>query len=244
MKEEIQSAAQFVCDKLKENNHLSDEQCDLFGTTLEELMLKRFENHWHPDKPLKGNAYRCININHEECVLDPMLREAAVESFIDVEDLRTTFPDGLALWVDPFDVSYRLGRRSICPIFKKYNSSKPLSSSKKRMGNTIMKAATVQFQHANNDVILKSKLNTSAPSFVPTNRATQDISSIWPRNWSENYSPWSQSSYQDYNSYFQKHPDQKMYNRYHWHRNQKEQQEEKKLSSRGFEFRSVAQEAY
>ena len=244
MKEEVQSAAHFVCEKLKENSHLSDEQCELFRTTLEELMLKRFENHWHPDKPLKGNAYRCININHEECVLDPMLNEAAMESFIDVEDLRTTFPDGLALWVDPYDVSYRLGRRSICPIFKRYNSNKPLSCTKKRMGNITARAPISQFPNAKSDVVLHSKLNTSAPSFVPTTMATQSLSSIWTSNWSGNYQPWSRMSSQNQHSQFHRYPDQTIYNRYHWHRSEKEQQDDRQLSNRKFEFRTVAQEAY
>ena len=245
MKEEVQSAARFVCDKLKENQHLSDEQCELFKTTLEELMFQRFQNHWHPDKPLKGNAYRCLNINHEECVLDPMLKEAADESFIDVEDLRFTFPDGLALWVDPFDVSYRLGRRSICTIFKKFSNNRPTSKTKKTMGRFSTKVAAGQLPVINNDVVLNSKLNTSAPSFVPTTKANQDLSSIWTRNWNNNHQqPWGRSSNQEFYSYFQRNPDQKVYNRYHWHKNEKQQHEEQKLPNRGFEFRNVAQEAY
>lgn len=243
MKEEVQSAALFVCEKLKVNHHLSDEQCDLFRTTLEDLMFKRFHNHWHPDKPLKGNAYRCLNINHEECVLDPMLKEAALESFIDVEDLRLTFPDGLALWVDPFDVSYRLGRKPICPIYKRYNSSKPPTYSQKHIFS--MKGAAGQRPIVNSDLVSNSKLNTSAPSFVPTTRVTQDLSTIWTNSLTHNKQPsWNQNSSQDFYSYFQRNPDQKVYNRFHWHRSEK-QQGERKLSNRsGFEFRNVAQVAY
>ena len=238
MKEEIQHATHFLCEKLKENKHLSDEQCELFGTTLESLMLQRFRNHWHPDKPLKGNAYRCININHEECVLDPMLKEAANESFIDAEDIKTTFPKGLALWVDPFDVSYRYGRKSICPIFKKYNSSKPFSNSKNSLVDSSKKATVFQLPNTSTNMVFNSKLNTSAPSFVPTTRVTQDLSSIWPTNYH------SFNSGQDFYSHFRRYPEEKMYDRYHWHRNEKDQHEERRLANQGFEFRNVAQEVY
>lgn len=295
MKDEVQSAAQFVCDKLKEKDFLSDEQCELFKTTLEELMLQRFNNHWHPEKPLKGNAYRCLNINHEECVLDPMLKQAAIESFIDLDDLRVVFPDGLALWVDPYDVSYRLGtgrKAAICPIFKRYNPYKapPQGQQRKTHGvqnqhsHQISKIwAAGQRQNNVNELVSKSKLNTAAPSFIPTTqqssifapttqqssnfapitqqsssfaptnhhqaapKSSQDLSQIWSKNFQSSQQPrWQQQSNQEYYSYFQRNADQKVYNRYHWHRedHQAQPSQEKKLSGRGFEFRSVAQEAY
>ena len=283
MKDEVKSAAQFVCDKLKEKDFLSDEQCELFKTTLEELMLQRFNNHWHPEKPLKGNAYRCLNINHEECVLDPMLKQAAIESFIDLDDLRVVFPDGLALWVDPFDVSYRLGtgrKAAICPIFKRHNPYKAPPQSHLRKTNGVQNqhqfskmGAAGQRPNNVNELVSKSKLNTAAPSFIPTTqqssnfiattqhssifsptnqhqsttKASQDLSQIWSKNFQNTQQQrWQQQSNQEYYSYFQRTSDQKVYNRYHWHREDHQQQpaQEKKLSGRGFEFRTVAQEAY
>lgn len=202
MKDEVKSAAQFVCDKLKEKDFLSDEQCELFKTTLEELMLERFENHWHPEKPLKGNAYRCLNINHEECVLDPMLKQAAIESFIDLDDLRGIFPNGLALWVDPFDVSYRLGngrKAPICPVFKRYNPYKAQPQGYQR------RTYGMQYQHQYSkmgaagqrpntvkELVSNSKLNTAAPSFIPT---TQQSSSFIPTTQqSTSFAPTQQST--------------------------------------------------
>eukprot|EP00112_Aurelia_sp_Birch-Aquarium-sp1_P009668 Seg2105.2 transcript_id=Seg2105.2/GoldUCD/mRNA.D3Y31 product="Protein BTG1" protein_id=Seg2105.2/GoldUCD/D3Y31 len=289
MKDEVKSAAQFVCDKLKEKDFLSDEQCELFKTTLEELMLQRFDNHWHPEKPLKGNAYRCLNINHEECVLDPMLKQAAIESFIDLDDLRGIFPNGLALWVDPFDVSYRLGngrKAAICPIFKRYNPYKapPQGHQRKTYGVQNQHQYSHQYskvgvagQRPNtvNELVSKSKLNTAAPSFIPTTqqstnfipttqqstifgltsqhqsttKPSQDLSQIWSKNFQNTQQQrWEQpsNSSQEFYSYFQRNADQKVYNRYHWHHEEHQQRpaQQKKLSGRGFEFRTLAQEAY
>ncbi|XP_065056358.1 protein BTG3-like [Rhopilema esculentum] len=247
MKDEVTSAAQFICGKLKENYRLNNEQCERFKTNLEELMLQRFQNHWHPEKPLKGNAYRCININHVECVLDPMLKDAAVESFISIDELKATFPDGLALWVDPYDVSYRMGRRAICPIFKRYNPNKPQASNRqaaKVPRYTTHNKAAGQRPNSGSDVVLNSKLNTSAPSFVPASQANQDFSSTWTKTWQTDQQRRDHQSNQGFYSYFQVNPDQGIYNRFHWHREDEQPQQAKKMQSRGFEFRNVAQEAY
>ncbi len=235
MKEEVGSAAKFVAEKVTEQNELSDEHGELFRTTLEELMVKRFENHWHPDKPLKGNAFRCLNINLEECCIDPLLREAAAESLIDVDDLTASFPGGLALWIDPFDVSYRLGRGSICPIYRRINPNKQKDTPKKekKVAQNVLAVQNSKLGPKN------SRLNSQAPVFTPKS----DLASIWSKNFPnnnyQNYQYQQQQSNDTYYSYFQKDTDQKKYNRYHWHREEKQQNRQ-----RGFEFRNFAQEVY
>lgn len=118
MKEEIRSAVNFFHKHLNTNSSLSSEQTRNFRDVLERLITDKFQNHWHPYKPLKGNAYRCINI--ERTQIDPVLVKAADEASVPLIEVMAVFPDGFALWIDPDDVSVRFGTRgSICPIYGK-----------------------------------------------------------------------------------------------------------------------------
>jgi len=118
MKEEVRSAVNFLKKQLDTRPSLSNEQTKNFSDILERLVTKKFQNHWHPNKPLKGNAYRCINVDRTH--VDPVLVKAAEEASISLLDVMSLFPDGFALWIDPDDVSIRFGTRgSICPIYGK-----------------------------------------------------------------------------------------------------------------------------
>jgi len=118
MKEEIRSAVNFFQKHLNTNSSLSTEQTQKFRDVLERLVTDKFQNHWHPNKPLKGNAYRCINI--ERTQIDPVLVKAADEANVPLIEVMAVFPDGFALWIDPDDVSVRFGTRgSIYPIYGK-----------------------------------------------------------------------------------------------------------------------------
>jgi len=246
MKDEVASAAKFLSDTVAKHNELSEEHGELFRTTLEMLMSQRFQNHWHPEKPLKGNAFRCLNINQEECCIDPLLKEAASESLIDDDDLTNSFPDGLALWIDPFDVSYRMGRAPICSIYRKTNPYKTQTVNRKPttqpFRNTHNYRPTMKARTEVNSAARDSRLNSEAPVFTP--KFNQDLSSIWTTNWNDNRTQQPrnaqhQQSNSNYYSYFQKDANQKKYNRFHWHREEKQQEQR-----RGFEFRRLAQEVY
>lgn len=118
MKEEVCSAIKFLSQVLSRNSKVNQEHIQTFNDTLEQLIIARFENHWHPNKPLKGNAFRCINID-ELTGIDPVLLKATKASGISPSVLLEIFPGGLALWIDPGEVSCRIGKGSICPIYCK-----------------------------------------------------------------------------------------------------------------------------
>lgn len=105
-------------------------------TQLTDLLAERYENHWYVDKPLKGSAFRCINISIEDNSIDLVLRKAAGESGISGEDLISVFPNGLALWVDPDDVSGRMGKGAIFPIYKKMVNNRTVVNEPVNSGNT------------------------------------------------------------------------------------------------------------
>lgn len=117
MKDEVRSAIKFLSEVLSRNSKVNQEQIQKFNETLEQLITSRFENHWHPNKPLKGNAFRCINI--ETTGIDPVLLKATKASGVLPSVLLEIFPGGLALWIDPGEVSCRIGKGSICPLYCK-----------------------------------------------------------------------------------------------------------------------------
>ena len=64
----------------------------------------RFEKHWFPDLPSKGQGYRCIRVNGVSPV-DLTLEMAAFKCGLRYKDLK--LPTELTVWVDPNEVCYR-----------------------------------------------------------------------------------------------------------------------------------------
>ncbi|EOA96980.1 Protein BTG1 [Anas platyrhynchos] len=86
---------------------------------------ERYKHHWFPLAPSKGSGYRCIRINHK---MDPLIVEAAGMIGLSHERLFQLLPSELTLWVDPFEVSYRIGENgSICVLYKSPQPSSAIS---------------------------------------------------------------------------------------------------------------------
>jgi len=106
MKLEVKSAVDFLSNILKASTLLTDQQIEYFNVYLQNLLKSKYENHWFPEKPCKGSGFRCIRINHN---LDPLIKEAGKVCGIGELQLCTVLPKELTMWVDPRDVSYRIG---------------------------------------------------------------------------------------------------------------------------------------
>lgn len=77
---------------------------------------EQYKHHWFPDRPCKGSGYRCIRINHK---MDPLVGQAAQRIGLTIQQLYVLLPSELTLWVDPFEVSYRIGEDgSICVLYE------------------------------------------------------------------------------------------------------------------------------
>ena len=113
MKEEISCAAQFVSSLLRERHSAPErDKVVRFTNKLQELLRERFHDHWHPEKPLRGSAFRCIRINHK---LDPVVEQALLLSGLRPGAVQ--LPSELSVWIDPYEVSYRIGEDgSICQL--------------------------------------------------------------------------------------------------------------------------------
>jgi protein Tob/BTG len=129
MLKEIKSAADFLT-KLLRSHDLSEESLEGFNRTLQKVLFNHYQNHWFPENPFKGSGFRCIRINHK---MDPLVEKACIS--LGIEKLHSLFPNELTLWIDPQEVSYRIGEDgSICVLYETatvptQNQSLPVSHS-------------------------------------------------------------------------------------------------------------------
>ncbi|NWW03248.1 BTG1 protein, partial [Oreocharis arfaki] len=113
MRTEISTAAAFVTRLLRAAGGGGEEQ--LRGSSLFPP-AEHYKHHWFPLVPSKGSGYRCIRINHK---MDPLIGKAAGMIGLSHERLFQLLPSELTLWVDPFEVSYRIGEDgSICVLYE------------------------------------------------------------------------------------------------------------------------------
>ncbi|NWY31062.1 BTG1 protein, partial [Agelaius phoeniceus] len=116
MRTEISTAAAFVTRLLRAAGGVGEEQLRCFRECLQEAMREHYRHHWFPLVPSKGSGYRCIRINHK---MDPLIGKAAGMIGLSHERLFQLLPSELTLWVDPFEVSYRIGEDgSICVLYE------------------------------------------------------------------------------------------------------------------------------
>lgn len=108
---EIQLALNFVISYLY--NKLPRRRVNIFGEELEKALKDKFKGHWYPEKPFKGSAYRCLKTGDP---IDPVLERAARESGVPIQDILENLPCELAVWIDPGEVSYRIGEKSSVKI--------------------------------------------------------------------------------------------------------------------------------
>ncbi|GIY59117.1 protein BTG1 [Caerostris darwini] len=113
---EIESASSFLANLLRlESRHIKIARIDMFRRTLEELLRHHYQHHWFPEKPCKGSGYRCLRINHK---MDPLIAKAGDVCGFNEADLRKLLPNELTMWIDPQEVSYRIGENgSICILY-------------------------------------------------------------------------------------------------------------------------------
>lgn len=102
---EIQIAVSFLTSYLY--NKLPRRRVDLFSVELTKQLREKFEGHWYPERPMKGSGFRCLSIGDE---LDPVIMNASQDSGLSLEEIRSSLPDKLTMWVDPDEVSYRIGK--------------------------------------------------------------------------------------------------------------------------------------
>lgn len=140
---EVTAAASFVSRLLRTTGFLSEQQLQFFTDCLQQALSEHYKHHWFPDRPQKGSGYRCIRINHE---MDPIVSKAASRIGLSSQQLFRLLPRELTLWVDPYEVSYRIGEDgSICVL---YEAEVPAANSGSSDGNTLYNATLNCKNHA------------------------------------------------------------------------------------------------
>ncbi|KAM9780852.1 protein BTG4-like isoform 1-T1 [Syngnathus typhle] len=109
MKEEIAATVFFVGRLVKRYGCLDEDGRERFAAALTSALFESYKNHWHPDVPAKGQAYRCLRMNWLQRQ-DPVLQKVCARSGVRYEDLG--LPRELTVWVDPGEVSCRYGEHS------------------------------------------------------------------------------------------------------------------------------------
>lgn len=104
---EVNVALNFVISYLY--NKLPRRRVDLFGAELEAGLKKKFEGHWYPEQPVKGSGFRCVKVNGEK--VDPVVTQAATAVGLDLDEMQDYLPKELTVWIDPNEVSYRIGEK-------------------------------------------------------------------------------------------------------------------------------------
>ncbi|XP_066192011.1 protein BTG2 [Sylvia atricapilla] len=113
---EIAAAVGFVSGLLRTRGCVSEQQLHVFSGALREALTEHYRHHWFPEKPSKGSGYRCIRINQR---MDPLISRAAGHIGLSLPQLYQLLPRELTLWVDPYEVSYRIGEDgSICVLYE------------------------------------------------------------------------------------------------------------------------------
>lgn len=116
MLNEVNSVVEFI-SKLFRQRNLESNIINNFADGLKSAMCKYYIDHWFPERPYKGSAYRCIR-NHNNRI-DPLFLTAALCVKLEVLDLVNILPKEITIWVDPENVSYRIGEEgSIGTLFE------------------------------------------------------------------------------------------------------------------------------
>lgn len=119
METEISVAVDFLLTFL---HSLPQEKLEELAHKLTEILQQRYTGHWYPDRPSKGNGYRCLNVN--QSVLDPTLTSAVRQCALSTNSVSRSLPENLSLWVDPHEVSYRMGDRGPVDVLYAYQDDR------------------------------------------------------------------------------------------------------------------------
>lgn len=117
MKLELQSAANFFIHLIMLGRRsINPSQLEKLRLSLVDVLRRRYRHHWFPEKPFKGSGYRCIRINGK---MDSVISQACDTCDLSPHLVHSALPSELTMWIDPQEVSYRIGENgAICVLYE------------------------------------------------------------------------------------------------------------------------------
>ncbi|XP_042327506.1 protein BTG4 isoform X2 [Sceloporus undulatus] len=160
MKDEIAVTVFFITRLVKKYNKLSKHQVEMFAAKLMTILFEKYKNHWYPDNPSKGQAYRCIRINRFQ-LTDPLLDQACAESNVDFYSLG--LPKEMTIWVDPFHVCCRYGENNPPFTVAQFEGSEEAHAISQRIRQAVDKASDSSSNPSSDE-----ESSVSEPKTIPT----------------------------------------------------------------------------
>jgi len=154
MKKECESAALWWANQLNTSIAplVSQDQIATFQRALAEVLEGKYLNHWYPEEPERGSAFRSI-INDNRTV-DHVLLEAA--SISKIPNLKSRLNADAIMWVDPHQIQVQFSHSPRRHLI--YGN--PLSN-EAMFDPTILRGAAVFNTHMNGSV--SSSMNNHSP---------------------------------------------------------------------------------
>ena len=116
MREEISVAERFLTQLLldPEKPQLKIAALVDFGLNLRHILILKYENHWYPLSPYRESEYRCIRLGKgssktKKSEIDPVYIKTLSRCGITIGEFLNRMPENLTIWIDPGEVSYRIG---------------------------------------------------------------------------------------------------------------------------------------
>lgn len=167
MKPEILSAANFLVHLIRlAKKGISEAHLTQFHKNIIKVLTRRYRDHWIPDKPFKGSGFRCIRCNQK---LDPVIGEAGESVGLSNKLLQQVLPAELTLWIDPMQVSYRIGNNGSTYTIYEYQEETT------EWNPCLSKSRSIAFSQSNSS---QSTIKDPNRDYLPLNKKMASIEQL------------------------------------------------------------------